>query len=120
LQYLDAQRTTAVPRGLTVRVVAVEQEREAVHKPAPQAPGVVEDLPVDVAALEQAFNGFLVSVTDMEHAVSNWLTQMGPTSWVLMGLALLGSAFGIVRKHQARRGRLVAADDGEARPDWVV
>jgi hypothetical protein len=115
---LVAPRAAVVQQSVTVRALEVTEEVAAVDGPAPRVPGLAEDAVVDVAALEQAFAEFLTALTEPERTLAGWLAQLGPAPWILMSLALAGTAFGTLRQQQ-RRQRLVTADDA-VRPDWGV
>jgi hypothetical protein len=115
----EARLATVAPPVPLVRVYAVEVEEQATPGPAPRTLGVAADGVVDGGALEQAFNDFLGSLTDLEQTLTSCLIQLGPAPWILMGLALVSTACGVVHRRR-RRGRLVGVDGEEVRVDWLA
>src|SRR5204863_7692897 len=104
-----------------LRVLAVEEEEMTAAAPAPRTTGaVVEDAAVDAPALAQAFNDFLNSLEDLERELTGLLARLGPVPWALMGLALVGTAYGTIKRRQLRRGRPSAADGRAVRFNWVA
>ncbi len=55
----------------------------------------------DLGALDRALQDFLSGLTDLRQSLTSWLTQLGPTPWILMGLALVAT----VSQEVARRRR---------------
>jgi len=96
-----------------------EDPEEVMDLAAPPAGGLVDAGAADVNALEQAFEQFLTSVTDVEQGLLGWLRLAGPAPWILMGLALVGAGYGSLWQRR-RRGYFLAADGGDVRLDWFA
>lgn len=109
---------TVARRVAALHFVAVEQEETATQYATPQAQGLADAGAVDQSALDQAFTDFLNSLTDLERTLTGWLAQLGPLPWILMGLALVGTACGAMRRLPARRGPCVALDGTELQ--WAL
>jgi len=110
-----------VPQAQALRVLAQEEAEpsSAAETFPPQAAELAEPGAVEWSALEQAFAQFLQSVQDLERTLATWLRQLGPTPWILMGLALAGTAYTLVwRRQQWWRARLVRLDGDELQLDW--
>jgi len=54
---------------------------------APVSAGLVNAAD-DLGALDRAFQEFLEGLSELRQTLGNWLVRLGPTPWVLMGLAV--------------------------------
>ncbi len=92
------------PLHTPLRVVETEPVSETAATRVTPPAACAEVGTVDAAALEQAFAEFLTATTDLEQSVAGWLEQCGPgPCGFLMGLAVTGTAWGVIWQSRARR-----------------
>jgi hypothetical protein len=88
----------------------------------PETSGLLTDAaPFELAAMERALQQYLDQVNDFSENMVGWLSEVGPTPWILMGMAVAGALHELIRRrrHHIDKRRLLASKGGADGLYWL-
>ncbi len=82
---------------------------------------LLNGLPLDTATLQRALQQFLSQANELGEELTKSLQMMGGSPW-LMGLAIAGTAYEVVRRqqHGSRRKKGLASGEGRRTLTWIA